>query len=218
MARRKSEKYATNPFMKELAENSTATWKSRTIAAKNGTLLVSNPHTGEIPEDVRAGRGIVVAKKVEVNEFIKIYANGINEVAALSPAGLKVLSLFLNAVRGGKPNKDIITMYYPALPEEDQKKMSYRVFLNGINNLIDNKFIAESIVPNEFFINPDFVFNGDRLALIKLYEIKNKKSEAIEKAQETNEQKEELQKIESKIDANGTEYVEQPLFEPTGGE
>ena len=206
MARRKSEKFSSNPFIKELMDNSEPTWRSKTVAAKNGTLLVTNPHTGEIPDEIRAGRGIVLAERVEANEFVKIYARGINEVAALSSAGLKVLYLFLNAVRGGKPNKDKVTMYYPALTEEERSKMSYRIFLNGVNNLIDNKFIAESIVPNEFYINPDFVFNGNRLALIKLYEVKNEKTK-------NSSEEEELRNLEEKIDVNGNHFEEPKLFE-----
>lgn len=213
MARRKSQKFNENPFMKELMDNSSPTWRSRTIAAENGTLLVANPRTGEIPDDLRANRGLVMAQRVEANEFVKIYANGINEVASLSSAGLKVLYLFLNAVRGGKPNKDKITMYYPALSEEEQKKMSYRVFLNGINNLIEKNFIAESVVPNEFFINPDYVFNGNRLALIKLYEVENKdKENDNDEKEESNENKEKLREVEEKMDRNGTRYEEPKLF------
>ena len=157
-----------------------------------------------------------MAQRVEANEFVKIYANGINEVASLSSAGLKVLYLFLNAVRGGKPNKDKITMYYPALSEEEQKKMSYRVFLNGINNLIEKNFIAESVVPNEFFINPDYVFNGNRLALIKLYEVENKdKENENNEKEELNENKEKLREIEERTDRNGTRFEEPRLFNAT---
>lgn len=177
MARRKRKQCAENPFKQELIEDSVSAWKSRTIRAENGTLLVTNPRTGEIPDDLQAGRGLVVAHKVEANEFIKIYAKGIQAMTGLSTSGLKVLGLFLKLVRGGKPNKDRVSLYYPALTPEEREQISYRVFLNGINNLIDKRFIAESLVPNEFFLNPTYLYNGNRLALIKLYEVRDDEEE-----------------------------------------
>jgi len=38
-----------------------------------------------------------------------------------------------------------------------------------MTNLIEKKFIAESQIQSLYFINPDFIFNGDRLSLVKTF-------------------------------------------------
>ena len=40
-----------------------------------------------------------------------------------------------------------------------------------MNELIDSKFIAESEATNLYFVNPAFIWNGNRLAFIKEYRV-----------------------------------------------
>ncbi|EDS0131127.1 replication protein, partial [Salmonella enterica subsp. enterica serovar Anatum] len=35
-------------------------------------------------------------------------------------------------------------------------------------------FIAETMIQNYYFINPDYMFNGDRLTFMKTYYLKDK--------------------------------------------
>jgi hypothetical protein len=43
------------------------------------------------------------------------------------------------------------------------KKLSKTVLYRGLNELIKNKIIARCLRDGEYFINPSFVFNGDRI-------------------------------------------------------
>ncbi len=39
----------------------------------------------------------------------------------------------------------------------------------GIKELVEKNFIAETMIQNYYFINPDFMFNGDRLSFVNSY-------------------------------------------------
>ena len=168
MAARKSKKYASNPFLPALLADSATKVQKIASPLKDDDLLLVSKQTGELPAN--ANVGIIFSRKVETNEFLKIYVKGIAALFGLSKAGQKVFALLYSQLSGidGK-DKDVATLYYAALPPETQQQISYRVFNKGINDLISAGFIAESLVPSQFFINPTYIFNGNRLAVINLY-------------------------------------------------
>jgi hypothetical protein len=47
--------------------------------------------------------------------------------------------------------------------------MSKASFMKGMKELIIKEFIAESMVQNKYYLNPDYMWNGDRLAFVKEY-------------------------------------------------
>ena len=168
MPARKSEKYAENPFLGELYSDSKPSTR-RVTAPTNSFMVTSKDST--VSAD--AGVGLIFQHTIEANEFVKMYVKGVAAMWGLSSAGKKVFMLLFNEYSGKQGlNKDTVTLYYPALSEEAQKWISYRLFTKGINDLIEHRFIAESIVPAQFYINPTFFFNGDRLAVIHTYQKK----------------------------------------------
>jgi DNA-binding IclR family transcriptional regulator len=48
-------------------------------------------------------------------------------------------------------------------------QISESTFARGIRELIDKKFIAPSTHVSWYWLNPDFVWNGDRIAFVKEY-------------------------------------------------
>ncbi len=184
MPARKSKKYAENPFLASLALESTTRMK-KIVSPLNdqSSLLVVNKNDGEI--QANASAAIAIRHEVESNEFCKIYAKGVGAMFGLSRSGQKIFGLLFSALAGadGK-EKDIVTLYYPALSDEIKQEISYRVFTDGINNLIKQQFLAETIVPHQYFINPCFIFNGDRLAIIHIYERKGTTDKVVGEAPE----------------------------------
>jgi len=178
MAVRKSKKWETNPFLPMLLKDSESKVKKVSSPLKKDDLLLVSRTTGEIPTN--ANIGIIYTQKIERNEFIKLYVKGMAALFGLTKAGQKVFALLYSALSGkeGK-DKDLVTLYYPALPKETQEQISYRIFTKGINDLIKAEFIAESIMPFQYYINPTYIFNGDRLALIHLYEVEKSKKRLI---------------------------------------
>ncbi len=169
MPARKSKKYEKNPFIDELIEESQTTQKTITSPFnKNANLTVVDTDTGEIQTKARAA--IQQYHIVEKNEFVKIYTKGIARIFGLNRAGQRVFALLFDQISGSKGiQKDIVTMYYPGLSDSVKEILSYRVFTNGINDLIKQGFIAETILPHQYYINPCYLFNGDRLAMMDVY-------------------------------------------------
>ena len=53
------------------------------------------------------------------------------------------------------------------LSDEQQTQLSLRTFQCGITDLLKHEFIAETMQTGVYFVNPTYIFNGDRLALVK---------------------------------------------------
>ena len=48
--------------------------------------------------------------------------------------------------------------------------------LSGLSELLENRFIARGSNPYKYYLNPTIFFNGDRLTLVKHFEVDEKKS------------------------------------------
>lgn len=172
MPARKSKKYAENPFLPALIKESETTTKRITSTVNdNNDLVIVNRSDGSI--QANAAAAIRIRHTVERNEFVKLYTRGVGAMFGLNRAGQRVFSMLFDQLAGrGGVQKDKVTLYYPTLDDETKNDMSYRTFTNGINNLISQGFIAETLVPHQYYINPCYLFNGDRLAVINLYKVK----------------------------------------------
>jgi len=48
-------------------------------------------------------------------------------------------------------------------------KISRATYFKGMKELVEKNFIEETMIQNYYFINSDFMFNGDRLSFVKSY-------------------------------------------------
>lgn len=132
--------------------------------AQNG-LIVDNG-TGEI-----LGQGGAIAYKweeVDKTRFVKLYLEGLKQAAGLSKAGLAVFELVYNQVREN-PGKDTVLLS-PATVKNFMTKDQYH---RGIRDLLTRQFLFRSENPGLYFVNIKFMFNGDRLAFVKGYKLKD---------------------------------------------
>ena len=175
MPARKSKKYGTNPFLPALVDESETTTKRITSPVnKDNDLMVINRTDGTI--QAHASAALTMRHVVEANEFVKLYTKGVGAMFGLNRAGQRVFGLLFERLAGKKGiQKDTVSLYYPAFDEKTKKEISYRTFTNGINDLIKQDFIAETLIPHQYYINPCYLFNGDRLAIINLYQINKHK-------------------------------------------
>lgn len=172
MARRKTEKFLDNPFMQDLSNQVKIGHKSVFAReTKDGEkLAIINPDTGEI----KAQGGIFAQKEVDKTEFIKIYSAGVSAVLGLKNAGKNVFQLIFSELAGKNGvGKAEVVLNYDALAlkaqAENKKIISKSTFFRGIRECIDAKIIADSYTANVYFINPTFIFNGNRLTMVKEY-------------------------------------------------
>lgn len=153
--------YTSNPSVPVEAEIK----KSRRaqIGTETKGLVVDNG-TGEI---LGAGGAIAYEwEEVDKERFVKLYLAGLKQAAGLSKAGLAVFELVYQQVREN-PGKDEIKLSQSMSP---LPPVTYR---RGVRELLEKEFIFRSPYDGLFFVNIRFMFNGDRLAFVKGYRLKD---------------------------------------------
>lgn len=163
--------YKENPFVMSVQT------RTKRITNKRGDMMLVNSGTGEIQTTVA---GFWEAEEVDSAKFIKLFVNGVRALAELSNSGARVFELLYIEMQQNI-GKDIVYLSYSALYEE--AGISRSTFSRGLKELIDKKFIAAAPAPAMYWINPDFIWNGDRLAFVKEYRRASAKSKVTNKNQ-----------------------------------
>lgn len=161
-SRRGTQQYETNPFV-GLAVANTKHGIKRITNKDNNRMMVVSENTGEIV----APAGFWQAQEVDKTQFVKLYVNGVKAFKDLSGAGTKVFEVLYIKVQESI-GKDIIYMSFLEI-NQSITPMGEATFYRGMKELIDKGFIAESLIQGKYFLNPDYMWNGDRLAFVKEY-------------------------------------------------
>jgi hypothetical protein len=121
--------------------------------------------------DLSPFRDALVEPQVKHTQFVKLYTLGAKVLRELTTAGTKVFEiLYLEVLK--HVGEDVVYLNF-GLVDQATNPMSKSTFMRGIRELLDKEFIAESTLPNKYFLNPHYIWNGDRQALFK----KHQKSE-----------------------------------------
>ncbi|HDI9115719.1 TPA: replication/maintenance protein RepL [Escherichia coli] len=168
-----NKRFSENPFIKDLI-----------IPVKNKQVRISrlgednnimiNQSTGE----VLGGTSVVTYKKVDSDNFIKLFTQNIKLAFELTQAGQKALFVLFWAVQN-KTNNDLVLLDQYALNdfinENKGLSMSLPTFKRGLGELVKSQILAMNKRKGFYYINPNFVFNGDRVAFTTVLEM-NKSS------------------------------------------
>jgi len=103
-----------------------------------------------------------------------LYVNGVKALAELTSSGTKVFEV-LHRKMQDSIEKDQVYMNYAGV-DQSIVQISDITFWRGMNELIKKGFLAPSNLPYIYWINPDFIWNGDRLAFVKEYYKKGSKA------------------------------------------
>jgi len=125
--------------------------------------MVVNENTGEH----LGGAVFFQYQEVDKTQFLKLYVNGVKGITELSSAGTKVFEILYRAMQD-KKDIDTILMSYDIV-DKTIVKISRTTYFKGMKELVEKSFIAETMIQNYYFINPDLIFNGDRLSFVKSY-------------------------------------------------
>lgn len=153
--------YQTNPSVPDASE---IRRNKRARLGNDHKGLVVDSGTGEI-----LGQGGAIAyewEEVDKERFVKLYLAGLKQAAGLSKAGLAVFEIVYNELRAN-PGKDTILLSHA---QTDMPKTQYH---RGLRELLTKEFLFRSPNPGLFFVNIRFMFNGDRLAFVKGYKLKD---------------------------------------------
>jgi len=166
-------RHKTNPFVKDMIVPIGKQNVRISRIGKNENILV-NQNTGEV-----IGTQVTAYKKVDKAEFVKLFTKNIALTFDLKAAGIKAFNVLLWAMQKRAIDKDLIPLDKWVLEEflEDNNKqrnkplnLSIATFWRGLVDLENAQIIAKSIRPGSYFINPNFAFNGDRIAFTTLIE------------------------------------------------
>jgi hypothetical protein len=169
-------RYKTNPFI----ENMIVPMKGKQVRlsrlGKDDNVLV-NQKTGEIH-----GTHVTTYRKVDGEQFVKLFTANVGLTFDLKSPGIKAFNVLLWSVQNKALSKDEVPLDVIVLEEftsahsenETPIRLSHATFLRGLAELVKAQIIAKTIRQGWYFINPNFVFNGDRIAFTTLIERKKK--------------------------------------------
>lgn len=157
--RRGVELHNSNPFMTGLGVRS----RTKRIVNKRGDMALVNFETGEVKAQIA---GFWEAEEVDSTKFVKLFVNGVKALAELTNAGTRVFELLYNEMQDSI-GKDSVYLSYSAI--NPRQEISRSTFARGLSELIEKKFIAAQPAVCWYWVNPDFIWNGDRLMFVREY-------------------------------------------------
>ena len=133
---------------------------------RDNNILV-NQQTGEIN-----GTHVVSYKHVDDAKFIKLFSGNIAVTFDLTLTARRVFDIVVRVLQE-KVNSDTISLSIHDLVDIENEfniKMSSATLSKGIGELIVNGILARTKKQSQYFINPSFMFNGNRIAFTTVLE------------------------------------------------
>jgi len=182
-------RYDKNPFV----ENMIIPVKGKNIRVSAMGLddnILINQSTGEMH-----GTHIVATKKVDDAKFLKLFAGLAAHTFDFKSAGIKAFNVLIWVVQEKAISRDLVPLDRFALDEfldahKNRKpplSLSLSTFARGIVELENAKIIAKHIRQGWYFINPNFIFNGDRIAFTHVLEREKKEDKLDQLINDINE-------------------------------
>jgi hypothetical protein len=175
----KTKRYDMNPFVSNL-DLKIGTKSVRISALGKDNNILIDQTSGEV-----SGTHVVARKKVDTESFVKTFANYMSFTFDLSKAGNKALRVVMWGLSKTAINKDMVVLDKFTLIDfikdngHIELSLSYPTFMRGLSELESSKIIAKSLRAGTYYINPNVMFNGDRIAFTTVIE-RDKASERIE--------------------------------------
>lgn len=167
-------RYERNPFVEGMVVPVKGQSVKLSKLGKDDNILV-NQDTGEIQ-----GTHVTTYKRVDSEQFVKLFTANIALTFDLKSAGIKAFNVLLWAVQNNAISKDQVFLdahtlnaflaeYETRIPPVT---LSMATLKRGLRELEKAQVIARTLRAGQYFINPNFVFNGDRIAFTTLIERK----------------------------------------------
>lgn len=167
-------RYEVNPFI----EGMIIPLKSKNIQlsrlGRDQNILV-NQTTGE-----NHGTHVTTYKRVDSEEFVKLFTANIALTFELKAAGIKAFSVLVWTLQEKSISRDLVPLDRFVLDsfleahKDKNLALSLATFARGLAELEKAKIIAKQIRAGWYYINPNFIFNGDRIAFSTVIERKKR--------------------------------------------
>lgn len=157
--------YRTNPSVPS-ANGITTRTKRFQVPGGKASVIVDNT-SGEIKG--LGGMGFWWDEEVDSSRFVKLFLDGIRQAAGLSKTGMQVFELVYHEMQANPGSDEIKLNQYVA----KDHGLSDRTYQRGVRELLEKQFLFRSPSDGVFFVNIRFMFNGDRLAFVRSYHLKD---------------------------------------------
>lgn len=172
-------RYKTNPFLEGMLIPVKGKQVKLSKLGRDDNVLI-NQDTGEV-----MGTHVTTYKKVDGAQFVKLFTANIALTFDLSSAGIKAFSVLLWTVQNKALSKDEVDLDVLVLDEfteahrgkEPPLRLSHATFWRGLAELVKAQIIAKTLRQGRYFINPNFIFNGDRVAFTTVIERSKRSSQ-----------------------------------------
>ncbi len=178
-------RYDHNPFTENM--NIPISTKKVTLSrlGKDNNILI-NQDTGE-----ELGTHVATYKKVDSEKFVKLFGANVALTFNLKPAGIKAFNVLMWSYQyaSNQISKDLMPLDKYVLEDflkfhedrEPKLKMSLPTFWRGLAELEAAQIVAKNVRMGWYYINPNFAFNGDRIAFTTVIERDRKLDKPQEK-------------------------------------
>lgn len=165
-------RYEKNPFLQNMIVPVRGQKVQLSRLGKDDTVLV-NHATGEVQ-----GTHVTTFRQVDSEQFVKLFTQNIALTFDLKAAGIKAFNVMLWILQNKAIDRDVIPLDKYVLEEfleaHNKRKppvaLSIATFARGLSELEQAQIIAKHVRPGFYYINPNFCFNGDRIAFTTLIE------------------------------------------------
>lgn len=161
-----------NPFMKNEEGdiiNIKSVMKNKVVGKNKDDMIVSSS-SGQI----KGGQLVYNVYKVDTEKFIKIYTNKIGFMFDLTKTGNKAFSYIASVLL---PNTDKVFISFRDMRDYCEWGTIQNCY-KGMRELYIAEIIAPTTTYGWWFINPNVLFNGNRLNILDIYQ-KDEKWENI---------------------------------------
>lgn len=171
-------RHSKNPFIQDMVVPVKGQRVQLSRIGKDDNVLINNA-TGEVQ-----GTHVTTFRQVDSEQFVKLFTQNIALTFDLKAAGIKVFNVMMWTLQNKALGGDVIPLDKYVLAEflESQSKrkppvsLSSATYARGLAELEHAQIIAKHIRPGFFYINPNFCFNGDRIAFTTLIQRVDKAS------------------------------------------
>lgn len=172
MSRKEIVRHGKNPFYEGMEIQLGSKSVQVSTLGKDDNILV-NQATGEV-----TGTHVVARKIVDKERFVKTFSDYMAFTFDLTRAGNKALRVVMWATKQYAIGKDKVDLGKYAYDEflkfyeknEPPLVLSYSTYTRGLGELERAKIIAKSMRTGHYFLNPNCLFNGDRIAFSTVLE------------------------------------------------
>lgn len=170
-------RHENNPFVENMVVPIKGQRVKLSRMGRDDNVLV-NQHTGEMQ-----GTHVATYRKVDSEQFVKLFTQNIGMIFDLKTAGIKAFNVLIWVLQEKSIDKDLVPLDKLVLEDflaenkERKLQMSQSTFWRGLAELEGAQIIAKHLRQGWYFINPNFCFNGDRIAFTQVIERREPKAE-----------------------------------------